>query len=459
MEKQTEKKRIQKLGFGLMSACFLQILGGMVLGNYGPYIFTDIAGIPYGTASACMFVVSALGIVNALVAGAQIQQTRSKMGQFRPWVALGSPVLLFGGLLMFVKLPNALLTTAIVSIGYCVTQLILNYTTTAEYGLQMKMAGDNSEARNTLASRYWAGINIAYIIGGFILVPMIDILGGGDEAKGFNMTHLILGALACVGMLIFMKISKPYDLPNKHEAGEEVEKVNFAEMVKGVIHNRPGRTLFLAGTFRVLAYAVLMALMAYQCEYVIGDMMAMSYFLAGSGILAVIANLAAPVISEKLGGRKKTAMLGVGIAAVVFAMLCFFGKTLWGFTIITCVGYFFVSMADTLEPVMYADAGEYYLNKTGKDTRAYMLSMSTLAAKIGYTVSTLVLGAVLGLIAYDPTVAMSAESANMLNIATGAVPAVCYALYVVILCFHGVSDKEIEKCIEENAEKYEPLPE
>lgn len=459
MEKQSEKKRIQKLGWGLMAACFLQLMGGMILTNYGPYIFTDVAGIPYGTASACMFIVSAICTVNALFSGAHIQQTRSKFGQYRLWEALGSPVLLIGGLLMFVKLPNMFLTIAIVSVGYFATQIILNYTATAEYGLQMKMAGDSSDARNTLASRYWVGINIAYIIGGFLLVPMIDVLGGGSEAKGFGLTHLLLGILACVGMVIFMKISKPYDLPNKDAKVEETDKINFGEMVKGVVKNRPGLTLFIAGTFRVLAYAVLMALMAYHCDYVLGDMMGMSYFLAGSGILAVIANLAAPVVSDKLGGRKKTVMLGVGIAAVIFAMICFTGKTLWGFVIPTCAGYFFVSLADTLEPVMYADAGEYYLNKTGKDTRAYMLSMSTLAAKIGYTVSTLVLGAVLGLIAYDPTVAMSAESANMLNIATGAIPAVCYALYVVILCFHGVSDKEIEKCIEENAEKYEPLPE
>ena len=108
---------------------------------------------------------------------------------------------------------------------------------------------------------------------------------------------------------------------------------------------------------------------------------------------------------------------------------------------------------------MYADAGEYYLNKTGKDTRSFMLSMNSLAAKIAYMLSTLVLGAVLGLIAYDPTVAMSAESIEKLNMATGLLPAFFYAMYVVLLMFHGVSDKEIERCIEENAQKYDSIPE
>ena len=60
---------------------------------------------------------------------------------------------------------------------------------------------------------------------------------------------------------------------------------------------------------------------------------------------------------------------------------------------------------------------------------------------------------------YEPGAVMSAEHAGMLNFATGAIPAVCYLIYVVILLFHGVSDKEIETCIEENAQKYDEMPE
>ena len=452
------KKKIQTLGFWLAAAVFLETLGSMVLVNYGPYIFTDIAGIPYNVTSIAMFAITALSFVNAIFSGAQIQRTRSKMGQFRPWVALGSPVILIGGALMFIKTSSLTLTAAVVCVGYFVYQIIINYIGTAEFGLQLKMGSDDSEVRNTMASRYWAGINVGYVVGGLILVPMIEFLGKGSEARGFSLTHVLLGVLACVGTLIFLKISKKFDRPADADLGEE-EKVNFGEMIKGVINNRPGRVLVIASVFRLLAYGVLMALMAYQCEYVIGDMMALSYFLAGSGVLAVVGNLLAPVIAEKLGGRKKAVMISTVIAAVFFASLVFTGKSLWGFVISTCVGYFFVSISDTLEPVMYGDAGEYYLHKEGKDTRAYMLSMNTLASKAAMAFSTLVLGAVLGLIHYEAGADMSPESANLLNMATAAIPAVCYVLYAVILLFHGVSDKEIERCIEENAEKYGAMPE
>lgn len=454
----SKKKNIQMLGLGLMLACFLENLGSMVLVNYAPYIFTDIAGIPYNITSMCMFVVAGISFVNAIFAGAQIQKTHTKMGQFRPWVAAGSPLILIGGVLMFIKTTNIILTTILVCVGYFIFQIIVNYIGTAEFSLQMLMGGDDSEVRNTMASRYWAGVNVAYIVGGLALVPMIDFLGRGNEANGYTMTHVILGVLACIGTVILVNISKPYDTPNVGMTSEE-EKVNFGEMVKSVIYNRPARVLFIASIFRVLAYSVLMALMVYQAEYVIGDMMALSYFLAGSGILAVLGNLIAPIVSEKIGGRKRTVRISCTIAAVFFAALIFVGHSLWGFVIVTCAGYFFVSLSDTLEPVMYADAGEYYLNKEGKDTRAYVLSMSNLAAKAAMTVTSLVLGAVLGIIHYEAGTAMSVGQATTLNTATALVPAVCYALYVIILQFHGVSDKEIEKCIEENAEKYGEMPE
>lgn len=454
MANETKNGKIRALSLGVMLACFLESLGGMILSNYGAYIFTDIAGIPYNIASTCMFVVTAIGAVHALFAGAQIQRTRTKLGQYRPWEMIGSPIILLGGLMMFIKTSNIILTIVLVLAGYLLSQLVMNYTGTACIGLQMKIAGNNSDLRNTLTSRYWAGINIAYIVGGMALVPMIEILGGDNEARGFTLTHLVLGILACIGMIIFMRISKPYDLPNVDEEVQEEEKVKFGEMVKGVLRNRPGLLLMIASIFRALAYASLVSLMAYQCEYVIGDMMAMSYFLAGSGVLAVIANLLAPIVSEKLGGRKRTAMISCAVGAVIFTSICLIGKTLWGYVLATCVGYFFISFVDTLEPVMYADAGEYYLNKTGKDTRTYMISMSGLAAKISFTLSTVVLGAVLGLIHYEAGVIMTAENANILNMASGLIPAVCYAMYVVILMFHGVSDKEMTRCIEENAEKY-----
>lgn len=447
-------KKIKSIGWGILIASFLQMLGGVVITNYGAYIFTDIAGIPYSTASLCMFVVTTLCTVVAFFSGAQVQKTNTKMGQYRPWIMLGSPVILIGGLLMFVKLPNAFLTTTIVCIGYLMANMILNYTYTSEISLQMKMAGENNEARTLFPSRYWAGGNTAMILIGVILVPMIDLLGGGEERRGFMLSHLVLGLLACVGMLIILIISKPYD--KKIDASEIVaeENVNFIEMIKGVAKNRPGLMMVLECISRVLAYYVLISLMAYQAEYVIGDMNAMAYFMTASGFLAVIGNFLVPVLVEKIGGRKKVAIISCILSSISFAMISFTGKTLWGFVIPASLGYFFSSFFDTVEPTMFADAGEYYLNKTGKDNRTYMMSMSGLAIKIAVSLSTLVLGAVLGLINYEPGTAMTAASANMLTYATSLVPAACYLLPIVFLVIHGVSDEEMDRCTKENTQKY-----
>lgn len=459
MESKGLSKRVNRLGWGVFFARFLTMGGYTVIQTYGAYIFTDIAGIPYTTASMCMFLVSALCAVIAVFSGATVQRTRSKMGQYRPWIALSSPLILLGGLIMFIKTSNPLLTTVIVTIGYLVPNLILNYSATAEYGMQIKLAGSDTGARNLIASRHWAGSNVSQILVGMLLVPMIAFFGGGNETKGYALTHLTLGIVAVMGTLLDLRISKNYDLPNVGTAQETIEKVSMLDMLKGVFANRPGAMLVLADVIRFTGFYVMFSLMAYQCEYVIGDMMALSYYLTATSFMAVIGNLLAPIVAEKLGGRKKLAYIANILTAACFLVVCFTGKTVWGFVIPNSLAYFFMSFQDTVDNTMYADAGEYYLNKTGKDTRTYIMSMYGLAVKVAISLSSVALGLVLNLINYEPGMVLNDHSATMLTVATGLSPAVCYFIPVILLVIHGVSDKEIERCIKENAEKYDSISE
>ena len=67
------------------------------------------------------------------------------------------------------------------------------------------------------------------------------------------------------------------------------------------------------------------------------------------------------------------------------------------------------------------------------------------------------LGFVLSLVDYNPGMMLDAAGKSTMTRATGLVPAVCYLLLPVFYLIHGVSDKEMERCIEENSEKYGEL--
>ena len=451
----SNKPNFKKMSWQVASCSLMSMAGFSVIQSYGAYIFTDLAGIPYTTTSMCMFIISILGAIVCIFAGAQVQHTKTKFGQYRPWIMAGYLVILLGGALMFTKFQSPVLTIVVVSIGYALPNLILNYTGTAEYGLLLNMSSGDSDARGLLFSRYWAGANACTMIVGIILVPLITFFSFAGERQGYLLTHVLFGVLAVIGGMRFANYGKKYDGDNRRSASVvEEEKASLGDMVKSVVVNRPAAMVVLADIFRFTGFYVMYTLMAYQCQYVIGDMMALSYYLTASSVAAVLGNLLAPMAIEKIGGRKKAAIIFNILTGFGWLLICLLGRTTWGFVAAGAIAYFFMSFQDSIDQAMYGDAGEYYLHKTGKDTRAFLLSMYSLAVKIGIALSSLALGIVLGLINYEPGMTMTAHSSNLLTIATGLTPAICYFVPVILLLIHGVSDKEIAVCIKENAEKY-----
>ena len=101
---------------------------------------------------------------------------------------------------------------------------------------------------------------------------------------------------------------------------------------------------------------------------------------------------------------------------------------------------------------MYIDAGEYYLNKTGKDTRAFIISMYGLTVKVGVSFAAIVLGAALSAINYTEGMTLTEAMRTKLVIICGCTMGLGYILPSILLQFlHPVSDTDMTRMIEENA--------
>ena len=225
-------------------------------------------------------------------------------------------------------------------------------------------------------------------------------------------------------------------------------------MLKAVAMNREALLVTLCDVFRFTGFFVFMSMMVYQCTAVIGDMMAMTYVMSFTNIGAVIGNTVAPMITGKIGGRKRVIAVGGFLCSASFASIGLFGATTWGFTISASLAFFFMSFVDTYDAMLYIDAGEIWLHKTGKDTKPLLLSMYGIATKIAMTASSAVLGIVLTAISYQADVILDAGGKSMLTWATALVPAIGYFAPLLLMLLHRVSDKEMVTIIKENAEKF-----
>lgn len=446
---------LQRAGILVMVSSLMSGFALTMCQNYAAYSYTDLAHISTTTMSFCMTTVSAIAVCISLVSGAIITSTRTKLGQFRPWLLGATITCLIGGFLIFFNVGNSVMLKAVViSIGYLMANSSMDFVGTAQPALIGKLAGADSDGRNFLMSRKWVGGNCCYIISGFAVVPLVAFLGSGNETLGFLLTQSIFTIIVLCGTILMFKVTKDYDPDNTGDVGEAAERVKFSEMLKAVLTNRLAVPVLLSDIVRFTGYYVLMSMMAYQSTKVIGSMLAMSYALGSANFSAFIGALIAPKVTKKIGGRKKTIAVFGLLAGLGFGGICIFGKTLWGFVIPCCLGFFFMSFIDTLDMMLYMDAGEYWLHETGHDTRPYLLSMYSVAVKVAIALSATVLGLVLSLINYNPDVVLDAAGASTLTLFTGLMPALGYLLPLVIMLIHNVSDEQMAVIIKENEAKY-----
>lgn len=452
---QTKSKQpLRKMAIMVVMANFLMHFCLTMSQHYGSYAYTDLAKITPAMMATCMTVVNVIALVISLISGALLTATRSRFGKFRPWIIGANAVIMVGGFLLFCHGSSSMLVNAVViSVGYLLANSMMDFVGAAKPALMANVAGPDSAARDMLMSRQWIGGNASTVVSGLVVVPLVQLFGKSNETTGFLVVQGIFTAMVLAGAVWMFTATAPYDKDNRNEARQKGESVNLLEMVKAVVTNRLALTVVISDIVRFTGFYVLYSMMVYQCTAVIGDMMAMTYVLSSSSLFAILGNIVAPVVCDKLGGRKKTVALFGLITGLSFASIGIFGKTTWGFTISCSLAFFFMSFIDTLDIMLYMDAGEYWLHKTGKDTRPYLLSMYNVSVKAAMALSSVVLGIILVVIHYEPGTILTGSAVNTLTWATGLGPGLGYLLPVAIMLLHNVSDKEMSKIIAENAEK------
>ena len=453
-----DKKKTSLFGYAfLVSNAFAGLMLTLPRSYYS-YAFTDIAGIDPAVMAGCLTVVNLVALFFSIFNGAFIQNTRTKMGQYRPWLLIAAVACIAGVFMMFCSLGyGALATAVLIAAGYMLSQVSNDFITTARNGILGKVSGKDSEVRNVLGGRSYQGNYLASLIGGMTVLPLINFFRGKGftEAGSFRLTHLILSALVMIGTFILLAVSKPYDTPGAAEETKKEAKTSFPEMLKGVLLNPPALVLIICDVVRFTGYFLFSGIMVYHCTYVLGDMNVMTTVLPAYAVAAFLGATAAPYLCEKLGGRKNLVIASALMCGICCLGICLFGQSRWGFIIPVCMYFFFSGQSISVDVLMYMDAGEYWLHETGKDTRSFNISVFNLAAKISITLAGILTGVVLKVIGFVPGAELTAGAKTLLTWITGGSIGIGYLSPAFILMFfYRISDNDAQRYISENAEKY-----
>ena len=292
-----------KVSYGLADLGFIFMV--TMSNTYLLMFYTDVAGITAAAAGTLMMVGRIIDSCSPPVIGAVIEKSHMKWGKYRSWLMIGAPLIFITNALMFlnnsITMPAKAVLACIVYAVFCIST---NIAYTGYTSMNSSLTNDQKE-RVQLSTFRGQGNALGKCLAGFLLIPMITILGGEKEmnARGFFLASLAAG-LMCV--LLYGNLawaSKGKDIQSIPGNTGAKDSLKVGEMLGLVFKNKNLMLLFLTDVARILSMLVMYAMFPYFFKYVVHDINGAAPFFGIVNILAFVGATSVPLVTRYLSKR------------------------------------------------------------------------------------------------------------------------------------------------------------
>lgn len=415
-----------------------------IANTYFTYFITDVALVPAAVMGSAFLVTRLIDIGWTPLLAGLMQNSRSKLGKYRSWIIYTMPILFVFVVLCFTKISGPPVLMAILyGLFYLFGFGLLDKPGGAQKALMVRMASDTRE-RMLLTSRAVQFENIGRILFSALTLPLIGLIGGGNEAKGFFWVALIYAALAVVGYYITAWSGKEYDVYEAEEIKAK-ETLTVKQMFEVVVKNPPLLVSMLIEAIRYVAFMVFVSTMAYYFKYVINDINSLTNVLIITSIVCLGGSLVAPAISNKIG-KKATCVLAMALYAAGLLLPRFFAVgSIPFFTFCLSLAYIGQALQHCVGVVLFSDSADYYESKTGVSAHGFVMSMYILPVEVAIAFSVPVVGWFLAAIGYDPNqIPTAAQLVGIQNLVL-LIPGLMFIGAVILALLHPLSEKRLAK--------------
>jgi len=444
----------EKIGYGLGDTA--SVLYWQTISLYLLYFYTDVFGISAAAAGTMILVTRVWDGINDPMMGIIADRTRTKWGNFRPYLLWLAAPFAIVAVLTFSS-PN-LTGTAKLIYAYVTYSLMMMFYTAINipYSSLLGVITSDPVERTGVSQFKYIG---AYV-GGFIisatLLPMTGYLGRGSEAKGWQLSMIFIGILAIGLFLVTFVSTKERVRPSK------TQKTSIRKDLKDLINNKPWLLLLFATLSMILFVSTRMVVTTYYFKYFIKEQQINIFGFGGNygfegwtsifNTIGMIFSIVGVVFINwfaKRLGKKRTFSLFFLISIVATASYFLFTPQnlllILGFQMI---GSFSGGPLSPLIWAMYADTADYSEWKTGRRATGLVFSASTMSQKFGWAFGTAFAGWLLSLIGFVPNVEQSENVLTGIRALMSLIPAIAGIISIVLILFYKLDDqkmRDIEK--------------
>jgi Na+/melibiose symporter-like transporter len=472
---------LEKIGYSLGDLAANLIFQTLV--SFLAFYYTDVYGIPAGTAASIIFIVGLLGaFVFTPLMGFVADRTRTRWGKFRPWILWTALPFGIFSLLAFSTPdfgPQAKVIYAFTTYLLLVAVYVAN---NLPYGALSGVLTGNMADRNSMSSYRFVAVMIAQFVIQVLLLPLVLILGDGDKATGFSNTMAIFAGVGTLFFLISFFTTKERVVP------EAAQRSTIRQDLADLAANRPWQVMLVLTILVFITLALKGGMYVYYFKYYL-DAADLAAFLENIGFNGFIAGLNATLTGMGLTEFQwpsdaptsafslfSAAGILCGIVGICLskALADRFGKrdvfggalflsTLWllafllfspravGWVIVAGMLHgFFYGITTPLLWSMVADVADYSEWKNNRRATAIVFSAILCGLKIGLAIGGALVAAILAASDYDPARAVQSDGAVQgIRLAVSIYSSIPFLLCVALLFFYGI-DRKAEARIEQD---------
>ncbi len=419
----------QKIGYGI-GAVGLDLSYGLFY-SYLSYYLSSVLGIK----EAFLLLLTPLARiwdgVNDPIMGTIVDNTKTKMGKYRPWILIGA-------------ISNAVvLSLLFTSFGMSGTKLYIyiavmyvlwgmtNTTADIPYWSMVPSFTNDPKDRNMIATvaRTFSGLGQGLItVLTPIILPMLSsgmTTADGYSASGFSKWAVICGICLVLFSFICVLSTKERNVVyNK-------EKFSFKQMFKVIAKNDQLVVFMIFAMISNAGWYLTSGTAVYYFTDVLGKSTAQSLFSTIGAVGSVLGLLVIPILSKKLSNRK-IYQISLIMAIFGYVLMFIFGPVL-KITIALDLSYIIASIGIgsmfVAQTVFLADIVDYGEYKTGNRNESITFSMKGFLQKMAYTIQTIFLFGGLGIMNYNSQI----TTGNINEATKNAIGIICFGVPPVLI--------------------------
>jgi len=436
-------KFTEKLGYGLgdtASNFFFQVFNIFLL-----YYYTDIFGLSAAAVGMMFLVTKIVDAASDPVMGLIADRTNSRWGKFRPyllWMAVPYAVL---GYAMFAN-PDLSYTGKLIYAYVTYTLMMLAYTAiNVPYSALTGVISSSSVERTKVASyRFFCAFTAAWLIGTFV-TPLKNILGGDNEALGFQLTMAIF-AVVSVGLFWICFAT------TRERVQPVQEDTEIRRDIRALLRNGPWVALFLTAIFTLMNVAARNGSILYYFKYYVGDDGTQIFLIFDKtavfmslGLLAmVIGTTLTKTLCDYFEKRRLLITLTVLNAVTMAAFYFIPPDQYWLMVAVNCIGTLLIGPTPPLVWAMYTDTADYGEWKSGRRTTGLVFSSLQFAQKLGLALGAGLTGVILGWFGFVANEVQTDTAMTGIRFLFSILPAVLALAGAAAVYFYTIDSKTIE---------------